>query len=1141
MTKHYAGDVPAHAGMPRMLACLLCLFAAALAAWAQTESGQISGTVHDPNGAVIAGAKVTVKSTSTGVTREVTSNSAGIYTVPTLRPDTYEVSVESAGFAKFVQQIQVAVGSTNDVSPTLAVGTTATSIEVSETTAQVQVNTDSQTLSQVVTSQQINDLPTSPTRNAYALVATSGNVTEDTVGNRGAGFSINGMRSASTSILLDGAENVDEFSAEVGQLVPLDSVQEFSVLTNNFSAEYGRASGGVVNVATKSGTNEFHGSAYEYNRVSADSSNTFYNNANGISKGIFTRNDFGFSVGGPIKKNKLFFFTNPEWIRVRSASPTSFAIIDPSSYSLLNANSQAFFKQYGTLASGVQTIQKLPCTGAPTLTCDVVNLSVPTDAGGGAPQNTWEEVGRVDYYLSDKTTLSGRYAAYNEMDFAGYVNSSPYAGYSTGESNFDQNMIFTATHIFKPNMIDTLKLVYNRLNGPVQPLGTAPVGPTLYTDSGTGTVAGQPLIFPGYSETSPGNSLPFGGPQNLYQIYDDMAWNKGRHDIKFGGQFIQIRDNRTFGAYENAVEQLGTNQSSGLANLIAGNIYLFEGAIYPQGKYPCPKNLQGVTQVSAACTVTLPVGPPSFERNYRYNDAALYVQDAWKISRRFTANLGLRWEYYGVQHNANPALDSNFVLGSGGDAFDQFRNGQVQLAQNGGIFWHPNYKDYSPRVGFAWDIFGDGTTSLRGGYSIGYERNFGNVTYNAIQNPPNYAVISLISNVDVNFAMPVYTNNAGPMQGTGSKALPAVSQRAIDQNMKTAYAETWDLGIDRKLTHNSVLSASYSGSHGVHLYDISNVNLPGMGQDYLGDANGNNRLNLQYGSMNYRSDNGYSFYDALNLKYSANNLLGKGLNATINYTWSHAMDNLSSTFTDAYGTSGAYTLGYLDAFNPRLNFGNSDFDIRHRLVLSGIWEVPWLKDAPNKVERAVIGGWGVGSILNIRTGLPFSIYDCNNFNGQDCPLYVPNANLPNKGNPVPSADGPDIYNYISLPNQGGVISNQGDSLGLPNCKGLYHQGCTYTADGRAYPDRNQFYAPGFWDLDMNLQKNFSINEKFKLQLRAEMYNIFNHSNQYINFLNLDVSSMPSPYVQTDKGGLSGWPGQAADERRNIQFALRLTF
>ena len=1125
-----------HFSWMSVLICALGLFLCATVVLAQTETGQITGTVRDQSGGVVVGAKVVVKAVATGTSRDATTNTAGIYTIAGLRPDNYDLTIEASGFAKFTQRVLVTVGSSSDMSPQLQIGSTATSIEVSETA--VVVNTENQTQSQVVTSQQLGNLPTSPTRNPYALVAISGNVAEDTNSNRGAGFSINGARSSSTSILLDGAENVDAFTASVGQTVPLDSVQEFSVLTNNFTAEFGRASGGVVNVVTKSGTNEFHGSGYEYNRVSALSSNTFNNNATDTSKGIFTRNNFGFSAGGPLKKDKLFVFNNTEWTRVRSSTSEDFSIVDPNSYSALASASQAFFKQYGTLSPGVRTIKTVPCS---TLTCDAVSYSVPADAGGGSPQNTWMEVARMDFNISDKTSLFVRYAADNELDFAGTVNSSPYTGYSTGQTIFDQNVELALTHLFSPTFLNSGKLVYNRINGPVQPLGTAPVGPTLYTSSSLPTVGGYPLIFPGYSETTPGNSIPFGGPQNLYQIFDDISWTKGKHQFKLGAQIIQIRDNRMFGAYENAVEYLGSNLATGLADLIAGNIYQFQGAIYPQGKYPCPNNASGVAQVSAACTVTLPVAPPAFERNYRYNDLAFYAQDAWRIAPHLTANLGVRWEYYGVQHNANSTLDSNFVMGTGNDIFDQIRNGSVQLAQNGGVFWKPDYHNFGPRLGLAYDLFGDGSTSLRGGYSIGYERNFGNVTFNAIQNPPNYAVISLTAGSDVP-SMPVYTNNAGPMAGTGSKALPAVSQRAINQNMSTAYAQTWDFGIDHKVSKNSLISAFYSGSHGIHLYDISNVNPAGGGGVYLGDARASNRLNYQYSNMNFRSDNGFSHYSALNLKYTVTNAWNKGISATVNYTWSHSLDNLSSTFSETYGgNSGLYYLGYLDGFNPRLDWGNSDYDIRHRLVFSGMWELPFAKNSSNHVLRALVGGWAAGSILNIRTGAPFSIFDCNNYNGTSCPMWIPSTQVPTTGSSVPSADGPNLFNYISLPNVKGVVSNQGDGLGMPVCKGLYHTGCTYTASGLPYPERNQYVGPGFWNLDMNFQKNFRLTERVTMQFRAEMYNIFNHSNQYITGLNLDVSSLVSPYIQTEKGGIDGFPGTPVDERRNIQFALRLTF
>ena len=1135
-----------------MFVCVAILVAVVLlapSAQAQTETGQISGTITDASGAAVAGAKVEVKSPNTGFTRETDTTSNGYYSFH-VKPDVYDVTVQANGFQKFVERVTVTVSSIREVSPQLTVGSTSQTIEVTGTTETVAVNIESQTLSQTITSREIEMLPTSPTRNPYALVGVSGNVSEDNLmSGRGTGFAINGQRVASTDILLDGAENVDTFTAAVGQSVPLDSVMEFSVLTNNFTAEFGRASGGVVNLVTKSGTNSFHGSAYEYNRVSALSANTFQNDSTATPKGVFTRNDFGFSLGGPVKKDKLFFFNNTEWVRVRSSSPTNATIIDPGSVGSFAAASQAFFAAYGTtFVPGVKTLAQGPCTaamGSPT--CDAVVFNVPTDAGGGLPQNTTEEVARVDWNISDRTTFFARYASYKELDFPGTVDSSPYAGYNTGQTNYDQNYSFNLSHVFTPKFVNTAKATFNRLNGPVQPLSTAPISPTLYTSSTlpSVTVGGlsNPLIFPGYNEFTPGSAIPFGGPQNLYQFYDDVSWTLGRHQVKFGGQFVQLRDNRVFGAYEEPVEYLGSNLNSGITNLQNGNIYIFQGAVYPQGKFPCVKNASGVPQVTPDCTLNLPVGPPAFNRNYRYNDGAVYGQDSIKVLSRLTLNAGLRWEYYGVQHNANPSLDSNFVLGTGSTIFDQIRNGSVQLAKDGGVFWKPQYHNFGPRVGFAWDVFGNGKTSLRGGYAISYERNFGNVTFNAIQNPPNYAVVALQSNVDVTGFLPVFTDTAGPLAGSGTKPLPAVSQRAINQNLKSAYAETWNLSVDRQVG-KGVFSLSYAGSNGIHLYDIANVNTATYGSVLLGDARVANRLNYQYSNMNYRSDNGLSRYDAMNVKYAVNNLANRGLTLTANYTYSHSLDNLSSTFSDGYVSN--YHLGYLDAFNPRLDYGNSDFDIRHRLSLAASWEVPWMKNSSHALTRTVLGGWGLGTILSIRSGSPFTIYDCSGFNGTSCPNYAPGVAIPRTGSATLA--GTNLYNYIALPGpsatdiaNGYVVLNGGNSLGVPNCTGLDHVGCTYTADGSPYPDRNQFFGPGFWNLDTSFYKTFKLTERFGLQFRGEFYNIFNHHNQYITNGNLDISSLSTPFIQTEKGGPTGTAGTASDERRNIQLALRLTF
>jgi outer membrane receptor protein involved in Fe transport len=1137
---------------------LLLFFAALLmigfagVTWAQTDVGTVRGTVTDTTGAVVPGAQAVAKSMSTNSTHETTTDSVGMYSIAALRPDTYLVTITAKGFESVARTIVVTVGSSNEFSAEIAVAGVQATVTVTEAGGALTVDTETQTMGTVITAQGLSDLPTDENRNPYALVGTAANVNYDSAATtRGVGFSINGLRSSSTSVMLDGGENVDTFTSGIGQYLPIDAIQEFSVLTNNFTAEFGRASGGIVNVVTKSGTNSLHGSAFEYNRVSDLSSNTYYNNANGIPKGKFTRNDFGFSLGGPIVKDKLFFFNNTEWIRVRSNGIQTLTIIDPVSYPLLAAASKAFFSAYGKLAPGVTTKSTGSCGGS-GLTCDLVSFAVPSDAGGGSPQNTWMELARVDYNLSNKTNLTGRYTSYKELDFPGTVNASPYAGYNTGQTNYDQNILVSLNHTFGSTLVNSTKFLYNRLNGPVQGLGTAPVGPTLYTSGGVPSVLGAPLVFPGYSETTPGNSIPFGGPQNLYQVYDDLMWSHGKHQFKVGGEYINIRDNRVFGAYLNAVEQLGTTLGTGLANLVNGTIYQFQSAVYPQGKFPCLKNVAtGATIVTAACTITLPVSKPDFERNYRYNDMSFYAQDSWKITRRLMLNGGLRWEYYGVQHNATPALDSNFVMGPGATIFNRVRNGLVELAQNGGVFWKPGYGNFGPRIGFAWTPFGDSKTVIRGGYGIGYERNFGNVTFNAIQNPPNYAVVSLISGLDVP-TMPVFTDNNGPLAGnSGSKALPQVSQRAIDQNVKTAYAETWNLTVERQVTGSSTFSVAYAGSHGVHLYDISNVNPSLAGGTFLGDAHASNRLNLGYTNMNFRSDHAYSHYNALVLEYKVVDLFKKGLSVHTNYTWSHALDNLSSTFTESNlgAASGAYYLGYLDGFNPKLNYGNADYDIRHRFVLNTSWEVPWMKNAENAVERNALGGWVVGLSFNMRSGVPFSIFDCTNLGGTNCPEWVPPGAVPKTGSAVPAGPNfsPDTFNYITLPNTGGVVNNVGDALGMPICSGLYHTGCVYSASGLPYPERNNYFGPRFWNANMTFLKNFKLTERFQLQFRTEMYNIFNHSNMYVNTFNIDASSLvdnngtPTPFIQAAKGAAAGFPGSTADERRNIQFGLRLSF
>lgn len=1181
-------------------------------AFGQAETGLITGTITDPSGAAVAGATVTVKSVSSGTTRTATTNATGNYGITNLRPDTYDVSITAPNFQTQTRRLSVTVGSRNELSASLAVAGSTTTVEVTAESGAAQVETQSSEISQVVGAQQVSSLP-SLTRNPYDFVQTAGNVATEPALNttqaRGAGVNINGARSASTNILLDGGENVNTFTAQVGQTVPLDSVQEFRVISNDFSAEYGRASGGIVNVATRSGTNDLHGSLYEYNRVSALASNTADNNANGVPKSVFTRNQFGYSIGGPVKKNKVFFFNNTEWTRVRSSTNLLNYVFNPAFVSLAAPSSQAVFSTYGKLdpktkilsgrtltagdlAGDFSTLAAFP---AATPVLDLAQFTTNADAGAGNPQNTWNTVARVDLNLTDKTTLYGRAVFFHDDLFPGTVNNSPYLGYNTGQTDLNQNYMVNLTHIWTPSVVTQSKLVYNRLNQQ-QPLGAVPPSPTYFLAGGAPNIQGQTLLMPGYNATTPGLALPFGGPQNVGEAIQDLSWTKGKHQLRFGGQFVYTQDNRTFGAYETAVAyyNLSGNTDAGFANFLSGGLDRFQVAINPQGKFPCIRDLTFSLVTGPDCEVAPPIGPPQFSRSNRYRDGAWYAQDSFKATERLTLNLGVRWEYYGVQHNKNANLDSNFFFGPGANIFEQIRNGQVLTSPNSpvGGLWQKRFRNYAPRVGFAWDIFGNGKTALRGGYGIAYERNFGNVTFNVIQNPPAYAVVFLGSAAAP--LTPVPTDNFGPFNAPGVTTVPIrpPSLRAVDPHLKPAYTQMWNLSLQQEVAPNTVFALEYSGSRGIHLYDIASINQTGTGCTYLGDCTNPivaaagaypggaefNRLNTQYTNINFRGSRGDSWYNALNVRLQSNNLHNTGIALTANYTYAHAIDTLSTTFSEENQNN---NLGYLDPFNPALDKGSADFDIRHRLALSAVWDVPAFKDQKG-VAGKVLGGWELAPIFTAQTGYPFTIYDCSLSAGDaTCPRYIGPAgtSLPIDGH-TPSASAtnqvaPNTYDYLTVPASplfpnaylqaangyppGFLTSFASQLVGnssVPDCSGLGGQGCVWPA---TMTRRNAFKQPGLWTLNFGIYKNFKVTERTSLQFRGELYNLFNHSNFYVltggpfnNGGAADISSAytlngdavpiaSAPYTVPGKRGSTASTQGSLGERRFVQLAIRLNF
>ena len=302
----------------------------------------------------------------------------------------------------------------------------------------------------------------------------------------------------------------------------------------------------------------------------------------------------------------------------------------------------------------------------------------------------------------------------------------------------------------------------------------------------------------------------------------------------------------------------------------------------------------------------------------------------------------------------------------------------MQIARNSpvGGLWKPDKNNFAPRIGFAWDVFGDGKTSLRGGYGLAYERNFGNVTFNVIQNPPNYLVLSLQKGVDI-AALPITTSNFGPLAGTTppTKVIPRGSLRHVREDIVNAYAHFWSAALQHELFGTgNVLSVEYSGSAGRKLYSINPFNQPGAGAFYLGKANPTSRLNDQYSGINARGNDGYSNYNALIVNFDANNFRNRGVQFTAHYTYAVNKDNLSTTFSEAAFNG---NLGLTNPFNPGLDYGYADADVRHRFVGSAIWDLPIAKQVDGWAKQ-VLGGWQVTGIFNARTGTPFTIYDSSN-------------------------------------------------------------------------------------------------------------------------------------------------------------------
>jgi Carboxypeptidase regulatory-like domain/TonB dependent receptor-like, beta-barrel len=1102
----------------------------------QTFTGTVVGHVLDQQREWIPGVSLTLRSVERGFTRTTQSNAHGEYFFQLVPPGMFTVKAEASGFAVATVNVEVVVATPVRADLTLNVQSLKQSIKVLGENG-VSVQTENAGLGRTINPVQMSEFP-SLARSPYDFMAIMPGATPSNDG-LGVGYALNGGRTQSANYLLDGGENNDAFMSAPAMDVPLDSIEEFSVQTNHFSAEYGRNSSFVANIVTKSGTNNLHGSLYDYLRNSALAANTFDNNAHQLPRPEFSRNQFGGTLGGPIRRRKLFFFASIEPILVRSSGPNQFYVPTPQLLAISAPGTQSIFERYPVPSdlSPTDVLQRKVCpfgldcsSGGGYITLPAFALSTrsgPQDAGAGFPQNTILATGRTDWQVNNQTLMFLRYAFESKNLFA-YVSQPYTTKLDVPDSGHNQNVAINLIRTWTPHLATESRFVYSRVTGDPDRFG-----------GGNPLVPNPPIplfyILDEPSVTLPAGTEKFGGPTNTYQLFQTVTWARGRHTLKFGGQYIQLRDNRTYGVGEVADARFSTMQ-----DFVNGVLNLYTIALNPQGHFP-------------GQSMEPPFGPPSFTRHFRYNEPSVFIEDIWKIAPRMTLTAGLRWEYFDVLHSpgAEHPIDSNFYSPSAGSALEQTAKGQFLRTIDApgdfrGHFYLPSYKNFAPRLGAAYDLFGDGKTVIRAGAGLFYDRRVGWELFRAALNPPSYSLTQL-TDVPVNAAL---LDNQYVAFPNSPILLDQSDTKPIDTHLRPAYTVSWNLTFEHEFVGSLVAGASYLGSNGSRLYSLNDLSRQGsgglldpsclttryaadgttpLGPDYTNCPG----LNSEVSSLVMRGNAGHSSFEALQLRVDSRRISRLGIQFGVNYTLSHSIDDSSISGTSlAIANVGS---GFLDAFDPSLDRGPSDFDQRHRFAAYWIWEIPLGQNSHSWRRRYILSGWEVSGILSYQTGQPFTIGDLGvpDFTTERTRPRLTGA-IPKAGPLLPDAASHNQFLYLPI-NQ---VYDQGTGACIANTAPF---ACELSVNGPFYGilPRNAFRQPGTYFQNIALIKNFPLpKEGMQLQFRAEFYNLCNHSNLYINAGTADVSSLSfTPFPGTQVSGVTA----SFKDNRQIVLALRLIF
>jgi hypothetical protein len=1067
---------------------LLALAFAPVPLDAQQVTGAIIGIVHDPTGAVIVGAQVTARNQDTGLTRSVQTNGQGEYRIDFLPPGNYDVEVANTGFRSFRQTaVTLQVGQSARVDAQLQLGEATSTVTV-EGGVPV-VNTADATVGQTTTTEQITTLPL-VNRTPYSLLTLIPGVQNTssaiTLGFPAQRTFINGGSDAtmgSVNYYLDGGPNLSSLR-NTGNSVPNpDALEEFRVDTTNYSAEYGRFGNGVINVVTRSGTNDFHGSAFEFFRNTHLNANTW----NALTKPPLHRNQFGGTFGGPIVRNKTFFFGSYSGLRQATIFFLNSAVVPTAAER--TGDFSAITKQIVNPSNGQPFAGNIiPTSRFDPTALNVMNRSIPlANQPNGiyqsqvpSPYDTDEYLLKVDHLVRENQrftvsyfTTAGNNSVVPGISANGTSNNLPWSvqAYTWRQQNANVNYTWTLT----PALVNQAWLSYTRYFGGRNNVPAM----SLHDFGSTFTPQGPPALpqiaVSGYFTLGQGIAGPVAG-DNIYNLRDLASYTIGRHSLRFGGEVSLAKD----------VQQTLLNNYG---------VFSFSGA------KTGPKTNQGDAFADFLLGLPVTMNQDAPEDAY-YNSwsTGLFLQDDFKVYSRLTLNLGLRWDVQtpptdpqnrqqtfapGVQSTVLPSAPLGLLLvGDKG-----VERGVVPV----------RWGHVSPRVGIAWDPFGDGKTAIRAGAGIFFGSVSGN-GWGTVENSQPFAIRQRFSN-PTSLTNP-YANLPGGVSpfpyvyslATARFITPA-SLLPIALDFQWPYSYQMNFTIQRQLANGFSLSAGYVGTLSHHLAFSPDINYPIFTKTAT-SSNYDSRRPIDPGvlsNINLMESNGTASYNSLQI--SAKKSLSRGLSFTSFYTFSKS---LSSADMTGQSTNG----GAQDFNNLALDHGRSNFDQRHNFVAAIIWNLRYYNGA-NPLLKNLLNGWTLSPIVTLSSGLPFTVTSGkdNNFDGNnnDRANVVGNPLLdPNRSRAAVTAEWFNPAAFVQNP-----IGTDGTSA------------------------RNLLDGPGYKDIDLGIFRDFTFHERVKLQARAEFTNFFN------------LVSLNAPNSTQSSAGF----GQitSARDMRQLQFGLRLTF